>query len=283
MKVIETTHEMQKIADRIKARGKTIGFVPTMGYLHEGHLSLVKGARAENSFVVVSIFVNPSQFGAGEDLDKYPRDFKRDMELCRKERVDYIFYPSDEEMYPTKQLAFVEVERITSCLCGRTRPTHFKGVASVVAKLFNIVKPTRAYFGQKDYQQSLVIRKMVKDLNFDVQIKVCPIVREEDGLAMSSRNKYLNSSERKEAVVLSKSLERARWMIAQGEKRTAAIKHEMKKMINGTFGRVDYIEIRNANNLSELDVIGGKIVIALAVYFGSTRLIDNKIIDVDDI
>jgi len=281
MKVIETVHEMQKIADRIKARGKTIGFVPTMGYLHEGHLSLIKEARKENSFIIVSIFVNPSQFAPNEDLAKYPRDFKRDMELCRKERVDYIFYPSEDEMYPTKELAFVEVERITESLCGRTRPTHFKGVASVVAKLFNIVKPTRAYFGQKDYQQSLVIKKMVKDLNFDLDIKVCSIVREADGLAMSSRNRYLSSAERKEAVVLNKSLERAKWMIMQGERRSSAIKHGIKELINDTSARVDYIEVRNADNLLELDVVHGRVVIAIAVYFGETRLIDNKLFDVE--
>jgi pantoate--beta-alanine ligase len=280
MKVIQSVKEMQKLADKIRSRNKTIGFVPTMGFLHEGHLSLIKKAKQENSFVVVSIFVNPTQFGKGEDLTKYPKDVKHDLELCKKEKVDFIFYPSEEEIYPKLQLTWVNVDKITKDLCGKTRPTHFKGVTTIVAKLFNIVKPTKAYFGQKDYQQSLIIRKMVLDLNFDTKIIVLPTVREQDGLAMSSRNKYLNEKQRKEALVLFKSLEKAKWLIKQGERRASAIKHEIKRMIKETSGEIDYIEIRNSNNLDNVDVLKGKILIALAVKFGKARLIDNKVINV---
>ena len=284
MKIIETVKEMQKYADKIRQKNRTIGFVPTMGYLHEGHLSLIRKAKQECSFVVVSIFVNPAQFGPNEDFKHYPTDFKRDLELCKKEGVDIIFYPDEKEVYPKIQLTWVEVKKITEGLCEKSRPTHFKGVATVVAKLFNIVKPHKAYFGQKDYQQSLVIRKMVLDLNFDVEIVTCPIVREEDGLAISSRNKYLTKEEREQATVLIKSLERAKWLIAQGERRSGSVKAEIKKMIKETpLAKTDYIEIRNALNLDEIDVLKGKVLIALAVFFGKARLIDNMILDVGEL
>ena len=283
MKVIEDIKDMQKYVEKIKLKRRTIGFVPTMGYLHEGHLNLIRRARQECDFVVVSIFVNPTQFGPDEDLKDYPRDFKRDRELCKNEKVDFIFYPDEKDMYPRVQLSWINVEKITDCLCGKTRPTHFMGVATIIAKLFNIIRPTKAYFGQKDYQQTLVIRKMALDLNFDVEIVVSPTVREEDGLAMSSRNNYLRKEERKEAVVLFKALERAKWMIAKGEKRASGVKHDLKKMINETSAKIDYIEIRNAANLDEADVLKGRILVALAVFFGKTRLIDNIIIDVDKV
>lgn len=281
MKVIKTVAEMQQYANEARLAGKKIGLVPTMGYLHEGHMSLVDKARFENSVVVVSIFVNPTQFAPNEDLAAYPKDFEADRKKCQEASVDVIFYPDEKEMYPNIHLTWVDVDVITKKLCGKTRPTHFRGVATVVAKLFNIIKPNKAYFGQKDYQQSLVIIKMVKDLNFDVKIVTCPIVREKDGLAMSSRNKYLSSDERKEAVVLYQSLERAKWIITEGEKRAATIKFEMKQMIQKTSGEIEYIEVLNAKNLDNLDIIKGKVLVALAVKFGKARLIDNIVIDTD--
>ncbi len=279
MKVLETAADMQGIADKLRCKRKKIGFVPTMGFLHEGHLSLIRRAKKECNIVVVSIFVNPAQFGENEDLKSYPRDFKRDRELCKKEGVDFIFYPDEKEMYPKIQLAWIDVEKIADVLCGKSRPSHFRGVSTIVAKLFNIVKPDAAYFGQKDYQQSLVVRKMVLDLNFNLEVVVCPTVREKDGLALSSRNRYLTRPQREEAVMIYKSLERAKWIVARGERRSAAVKHEMKKMLDRTSGKIDYIEIRNANNLDQADVLRGKVVIAVAVYFGKARLIDNIIID----
>lgn len=273
---------MQEYSDQARQKSKTIGFVPTMGYLHEGHLSLIKKAREECDIVVVSIFVNPTQFAPSEDLKQYPRDFQKDKELCEKEKADIIFCPDEKEMYPKLQLTWVNIEKITNCLCGNSRPTHFKGVATVCSKLFNIVKPHKSYFGQKDYQQSLVIRKMVLDLNFDLDIITCPIIREKDGLAMSSRNKNLSEDERKQALILHRSLEKAKWLIAQGEKRPGSIKAEIQKMFReADLARLDYFEIRNANNLDELEIIEGKILIAIAANFSNARLIDNILIDLE--
>jgi len=281
MKVIETIQEMQQYVDEAKLAGKKIGLVPTMGYLHEGHMSLVDKSRFEDDITIVSIFVNPTQFGPKEDLEAYPRDFEADRKKCEESGVDVIFYPDEKEIYPNVHLTWIDVDVITDKLCGKSRPTHFRGVATIVAKLFNIVKPNKAYFGQKDYQQSLVIMKMVKDLNLDVKIVTCKIIREKDGLAMSSRNRYLNETERKEAIVLYQALERAKWIITQGEKRVESIKFEIKQMIQKTSGQIDYIEVLNAKNLDNLDVIKEKILIALAVKFGKARLIDNMVIDVD--
>ncbi|HLC95806.1 MAG TPA: pantoate--beta-alanine ligase [Candidatus Nanoarchaeia archaeon] len=279
MKVMENIREMQAFADSARAKGKTIGFVPTMGCLHEGHLSLIRRARKETDIVVVSIYVNPLQFAPHEDFAQYPRNFKTDAAMCKKEKVDLIFYPDDNEMY-TSPLTSIEVDWLSKPMCGASRPHFFQGVATVVSKLFNIVKPHKAYFGQKDYQQSLVIRKMVKDLNFPIEIVTCPIFREKDGLAMSSRNKYLNEDQRKQAAVLCRSLELAQALIQNGERRAAGVRHAIKKELQQTSAKIDYIEIRDARTLHELDALKGQIVIAVAAYFGTTRLIDNIILDV---
>ena len=279
MKVIAKIKGMQKYADKARQEGKTIGLVPTMGYLHKGHLSLVKKAREECDIVVTSIFVNPTQFAPGEDLEEYPRDFKRDKKLLQKEKCDVIFRPSVKEMYPEEKLTWVTVDKISRKLCGLSRPTHFQGVTTIVSKLFNAVKPHKAYFGQKDYQQSLVIRKMVKDLNIDIEIVTCPIVREKDGIAMSSRNIYLSKDERKQALVLSQSLKKAEELINKGEKNPEKIKQTITGMIKSKpSAKIDYVEILNAGNLENITKIKGRIVIALAVYIGKTRLIDNIMI-----
>jgi pantoate--beta-alanine ligase len=279
MLVIKTVKEMQEYSDTVKSEGKVIGFVPTMGYLHEGHLSLVKKA-SECDIVVTSIFVNPTQFGENEDLDNYPKDFEKDKGLLEKKGVDVLFYPSVEEMYPETNLTWVEMFGLTDVLCGESRPTHFRGVTTIVSKLFNIVKPNKAYFGQKDYQQSLVIKKMVKDLNFDVKIITCPIVREEDGLAMSSRNTYLGVEERKGALSLNKSLEMAKELMYKGENSINVIKEKIIEFISRhEHTKIDYVEILNANNLKKIDKAEGRMVIALAVFVGKTRLIDNILIE----
>jgi len=279
MLVIKTIKEMQEYSDTVRSEGKVIGFVPTMGYLHEGHLSLVKKAK-ECDVVVTSIFVNPTQFSENEDLDDYPKDFEKDKELLEKKGVDVLFYPSVEEIYPETNLTWVEMFGLTDVLCGESRPTHFRGVTTIVSKLFNIVKPKKAYFGQKDYQQSLVIRKMVKDLNVDVKIITCPIVREEDGLAMSSRNVYLSSEERKSALSLNKSLEMAKELIYQGEDSVEIIKKKIVEFISRyEYTKIDYVEILNGDNLKKIDKIEGRIVIALAVFVGNPRLIDNILIE----
>ncbi|MEQ8197771.1 MAG: pantoate--beta-alanine ligase [Clostridiaceae bacterium] len=276
MDIINNIAEIRKIVKKHKKEGKTVGFVPTMGFLHEGHASLIEKARKENDIVVVSIFVNPIQFGANEDLDKYPRDMERDKKLVSDVGGDYIFAPEVKEMYPEKLYTYVDVEKLSEGLCGAKREGHFRGVATVVTKLFNIVSPDRAYFGQKDAQQVAVIRKMVKDLNVDVEVVSCPIIREEDGLAKSSRNTYLNSDERAAALVLSKSLEYAKKLIGEGELSTASIIESMKEFINKEpLAKVDYIEIVDRDNLNEVETIERPVLIAIAVYIGKTRLIDN--------
>ncbi len=282
MQVFATVNEMQNWCADQKNKGKTIGLVPTMGYLHEGHLSLVREARRQTDAVVVSIFVNPIQFGVNEDLDKYPRDLSKDLELLEKEQADAVFAPAAAEMYPPGYNSFVEVEgQVTAKLCGASRPGHFKGVATVVTKLFNICQPTRAFFGQKDAQQVLVIEKMVRELNFPLQIVRVPIVREKDGLAMSSRNVYLNAEERSQALVLSQSLAVAREMIEAGEKSPQRIlNHIREKIETAPLARIDYVELYRADDLAEIDVIEGRILIALAVKFGNTRLIDNLLVEV---
>ncbi len=277
MRIVYEPYEMQEIANKYREWGKTIGFVPTMGYLHKGHLSLVKEAKKNNDVTFVSIFVNPTQFAPNEDLDKYPRDIERDEELLKKEGVDFLFYPTVENMYPNGFQTYVSVESLTQVLEGASRPTHFRGVTTVVSKLFNITKPHRAYFGKKDAQQLIVIKKMVEDLNFDVEIVGLPIVREKDGLAMSSRNKYLNKKEREEAVCLYQSLQRAKEMIDNGIYDAKTIKREMYKTINKyEIPKIDYISINSLSELKELEKIEkGNTLISLAVFVGKTRLIDN--------
>ncbi len=277
MRIVYEPFEMQEIANKYREWGKTIGFVPTMGYLHEGHMSLVKKAKKDNDVVFVSIFVNPAQFAPNEDLDKYPRDIKRDEEMLKKEGVDFLFYPTVENMYPDNFQTYVTVEKLTKVLEGASRPTHFRGVTTVVNKLFNITKPHRAYFGKKDAQQLIVIKRMVKDLNMDIEIVGMPIVREEDGLAMSSRNKYLNQEERKEAICLYESLQKAKELIESGIEDAQQIRNEMDAVINSyKIPRIDYININSLTSLDELkEVKKGDTLISLAVFVGKTRLIDN--------
>lgn len=276
MNIAKTIKEVRDIIKKEKSKGKTIGFVPTMGYLHEGHLSLVRRAKEETDFVVVSIFVNPLQFGPKEDFKEYPRDLERDIKLLEEVKADLLFAPEVEEMYPPGYKTYVEVTEITDVLCGASRPGHFKGVTTVVAKLFNIVKPDKAFFGQKDAQQVAVIKKMVKDLNMDLEIVPVPTVREEDGLAMSSRNVYLNTEERKAAPILYKSLQRAKELIEKGEKNSTTILKEMEEMISKEpLAKIDYIEIVDGETLKRKDKVEGNILIALAVKIGRTRLIDN--------
>jgi pantoate--beta-alanine ligase len=259
-----------------KSEGLKVGIVPTMGYLHEGHESLIKKAVSENDRVVVSIFVNPTQFGPNEDLDKYPRDLERDLKLCENAGVSLIFNPEGEDMYDKDASTFVEVGGLTTGLCGSSRPTHFRGVCTVVSKLFNIIPAHRAYFGEKDAQQLAVIKRMVRDLNFDIEVVGCPIVREEDGLAKSSRNTYLSSTERKAALVLNKSLSIAKDLIRSGEKNADNIKELIKKNIEKEeLAKIDYIEVVNSNTLESVHEIKEDVLVALAVYFGKTRLIDN--------
>ena len=272
----KTIAEVQTQVKQWKQEGKTIGLVPTMGYLHEGHASLMKRAREENDKVVVSIFVNPIQFGPAEDLTSYPRDFERDSEVCKKMGVDLIFHPSPEEMYSTDFCTYVDMDVLTEQLCGKSRPTHFRGVQTVVSKLFHIAAPNRAYFGEKDAQQLAVIRRMVRDLNFDIEIVGCPIVREEDGLAKSSRNTYLNREERQAALVLNKSVTEAKRLIENGETDAVRIKDKMCEIIKAEpLAKIDYVQIVDGNSLQPVDTIEGPVLGAVAVYIGKTRLIDN--------
>jgi pantoate--beta-alanine ligase len=281
MKTIEKVSRMSTLAKMMKKEGKSIGFVPTMGYLHEGHMSLVRAAKKHTDVAVMSIFVNPIQFGQGEDFEKYPRDLRRDEALAQDAGVDVIFYPSLKDMYPEDHATYVTVEKLTDTLCGESRPGHFKGVATVVTKLFNIAKPDVAYFGQKDMQQALVIRKMVTDLNMGIEIKIMPIVREKDGLAMSSRNVFLSGTERKDAPILYQSLKNAENLIKQGERDARKIIKTVEDMIRQkSAARIDYVKAIDTKELKEVKVISGEIMIALAVFFGQTRLIDNIIITV---
>ncbi|MCL0082216.1 pantoate--beta-alanine ligase [Dehalococcoidia bacterium] len=276
MKVALTIPAMKEIRGELP---EPVGFVPTMGYLHEGHLSLVRRARGENRSVAVSIFVNPTQFGPQEDFETYPRDTERDLTLLRGEGADVVFLPEAEEMYPADFNSWVLVEGMTEMLEGASRPGHFRGVATIVAKLLNIVQPNRAYFGQKDAQQALVIKKMVADLNMNPQIIVAPTVREPDGLAMSSRNIYLNPEERQAALVLWKSLSLAQQLRSGGEKSADRIRRQMIALIEGEPGaRIDYVSIADPGSLRELDEIDSPALVSLAVWIGKTRLIDNVIL-----
>lgn len=270
---------------RHKLKNETaVGFVPTMGYLHDGHLSLIKAAKAENSIVVVSIFVNPTQFAPNEDFDSYPRDLDRDYKLAVDAGADIIFHPSVDEMYVAGASSSVIVEgEITKKLCGASRPTHFKGVTSVVNILFNIVKPHKAYFGQKDAQQAIIIQKMVRDLHMDLEVVVCPIVREADGLAMSSRNIYLNEDERSQALVLRKSLLNALRQVNEGQVSVAALIEGIKEIIGSApLAQIDYVDILSARDLTDIKTIEDKALAAVAVKFGKTRLIDNIFLSIDE-
>lgn len=274
MKVTKTVEETRKLVKAWKQEGKSIGLVPTMGFLHEGHASLIRRCREENDIVVVSDFVNPTQFGPNEDLEAYPRDFKRDSELCESLGADLIFHPEPEEMYHDPH-AFVSIDLLSETLCGKTRPIHFKGVCTVVSKLFHIVTPDKAYFGQKDAQQLAIIRKMVQDLNFDIQIVGCPIVREEDGLAKSSRNTYLNTEERKAALCLSKAIRRGMDVI-HPQADASEVLGEMRAIIEAEpLARIDYVSMVDALTMQPVEKVEKDVLTAMAVYIGKTRLIDN--------
>ena len=279
IEIITEINRMQARSDEMRRRGKTIVFVPTMGFLHEGHLSLIREGRKCGDDLVVSIFVNPSQFGPGEDLETYPRDFERDLELLRKEAVDVVFAPDAEEMYGEHFQTFVELEKLPKHLCGLSRPIFFKGVATVVTKLFNIVKPHAAIFGEKDYQQLTVIRQMVRDLNFDINIVGAPTVREADGLAMSSRNTYLHSKQRMSALTLNKSLKKAQELVGNGLKDAAQVIDAAAKRIRSQPDtEIDYIVICDPKTLDDMKTIDRPALMALAVKVGKARLIDNKIL-----
>ncbi len=277
MKVIEKIAAMKQLRQQI---AEPVGLVPTMGYLHKGHLALVKQARAENPSVVVSIFVNPTQFGHREDFRRYPCDTQRDLTLLEKEGTDIVFMPSVAEMYPEQFNSWIEVSKVTERLEGASRPGHFRGVATVVAKLFNIIEPTRAYFGQKDAQQATVIRKMVTDLNMNLKIIAVPTVREPDGLAMSSRNIYLNPQERQAALALYQSLSLAQKLWLQGERDADRIRQEMKALIQGQpLVDIEYISIADTETLDELDTVKSPSLVSIAVRIGKTRLIDNIVLE----
>ena len=276
MKVAKTIKEARKIIKAAKKKGNVIGFVPTMGALHQGHLSLMRAAKNRCDYVAVSIFVNPTQFGAGSDYRRYPRNLEKDLKIARQTKIDLVFVPKVPEMYPDEQLSWVEVRKMQDGLCGRFRPGHFQGVATVVTKLFNIVQPDKAFFGQKDAQQARIIKKMVKDLNLDIKIEILPTVREKDGLAMSSRNTYLNSRERKAAAVLYKSLKEAGCLIKNGEKNPGKVIQGMRRLIEKEpLAGIDYIERVDPASLAPLKIIKNEVLVSLAVWIGKARLIDN--------
>ena len=279
MEIYRSAKRLTAKIERLKRGRKAIGFVPTMGCLHEGHLSLIRRARKDTDCVVISIFVNPIQFGPREDFKRYPRDLKRDLELCEKEKVGIVFIPQFSKMYRNGFSTYINVENLTNRLCGTSRPGHFKGVTTVVAKLFNLVRPDVAYFGQKDAQQAVVIKKMVNDLNMPVKINMMPIVREKDGLAMSSRNLYLSSEEHRQALSLYRSLKLAKDLRKKGERNPEKIVNRMRKVIAAEKdSKIDYISIVDLKDLKKVDRISGETLVALAVKIGKTRLIDNIIL-----
>lgn len=276
MKIVKTISEIRDIVKEWRKAGYSIGLVPTMGYLHAGHGSLIEQSVKNNDKTVVSVFVNPTQFGPNEDLEKYPRDIKRDSELVASLGGDIIFNPEPEEMYKKNNATTIKVEGLSQKLCGITRPIHFAGVCQVVSKLFNIVTPDNAYFGLKDFQQYVIINKMVDDLNFPVKINPCAIVREESGLALSSRNVYLTDEERKSALSLNQSLNYAKSLISSGEKRASFIIDEITKIINNVpYSKIDYVKIVDIDTLDDIDTVENRYAVLLAVYIGKTRLIDN--------
>ena len=281
MEIINKIDELRKVLNGYRRAGKVIGLVPTMGYLHEGHLSLIDVARKQSDVVVVSLFVNPTQFGPNEDLDRYPRDFERDERLARDRGADIIFYPDVGEMYPAPFFTYIVTEQLSKVLCGVSRPVHFRGVTTIVAKLFNIVQPDIAVFGRKDAQQAVIIQRMVTDLNFPVEIVVAPIVREPDGLAMSSRNKYLSDEERKQAPVIRRALRAALQLFQGGEKRADQIKYAVHRNIEtAALANIEYIEIVDQTDLTSVETIEQGNLLAVAVRFGNTRLIDNLVFSV---
>lgn len=278
MKLVTSIVELRREVKKWKKDGCTVGLVPTMGFLHEGHKSLIERAVKENDKVVVSNFVNPSQFGPNEDYESYPRDQKKDFDLCEKVGAAIMFAPSPEEMYDNPK-AYVAINDLSAKLCGKTRPIHFSGVCTVVSKLFNLVTPDRAYFGQKDAQQLIIIKKMVKDLNFDIEIVGCPIIREKDGLAKSSRNTYLDENERVAALCLSSSIKSAKEIISDGERNALKVVSEMKKIINSEkLAKIDYVEAVSSETLESIETLSDGDLVAMAVYIGKTRLIDNFIV-----
>ena len=280
MKVVGTIKEVRELVKEWKKNGETVGFVPTMGYLHEGHGSLITKARENNDKVVVSIFVNPMQFGPTEDLDSYPRDLEKDSKFCESLGADLIFHPEPEEMYHDDFSSYVDMSVLTEELCGLSRPVQFRGVCTVVTKLFNIVQPDNAYFGQKDAQQLAIIKHMVQDLNMDINVVGCPIVREEDGLAKSSRNTYLSPEERKAALILSKTVKLAKELIDAGEKDADVVVAKMKENIETEpMAKIDYVKAVNGLTMQQQKEIKAPMLIAMAVYIGKTRLIDNMILD----
>ena len=279
MQIAYTIKEVREQVKAWKKEGLTVGLVPTMGYLHEGHASLIKKAVEDNDRVVTSIFVNPTQFAPTEDLESYPRDLEKDSRLCESLGVNLIFHPEPEEMYAPDFCTWVDMDVLSKTLCGKSRPIHFRGVCTVVSQLFNIVTPDRAYFGQKDAQQLAIIRRMVRDLNMDIEIVGCPIVREEDGLAKSSRNTYLNEEERKAALVLSQSIFLGQKMVREGETDAAKIKAAMTEKIQSEpLARIDYVEIVDGLSMQPVDTVKSPTLAAIAVYIGKTRLIDNFIV-----
>jgi pantoate--beta-alanine ligase len=280
MEVAETIKSVRRLVKAAHKKGSKIGLVPTMGALHIGHIRLIEKAVKGSDFVVVSIFVNPTQFGPGEDFEKYPRPFESDLEICRKAGVDVVFAPSPQEMYKKENLTWVNVEKLTESLCGRSRPGHFRGVTTVCAKLFNIVEPDVAYFGQKDAQQAIVIKRMVADLNMPLEIIICPTVREPDGLAVSSRNKYLSEQQRKDATYIYKSLRKCESLIEAGTTESKIIIGEMQKILNQVPSiEIEYISIVDAETLGELERIADNVLAAVAVKIGTARLIDNIVVD----
>ena len=283
MEVSETIESVREFVKAARSEGKRVGLVPTMGALHIGHTSLIEAAVKQCDFVVVSIFVNPTQFGPGEDFENYPRPVEADLEICRKFGAEVVFLPKPEVMYAGENLTWVKVEKLTESLCGRNRPVHFRGVMTVCTKLFNIIGPDAAYFGQKDAQQSIVIKRMAADLNMPLEIVVCPTVREPDGLAVSSRNKYLTDKQRKEATCLYESLQKCRQMIDGGTRDTQEIISEMRGILSRpSSAKIDYVSIVDAETLRDVDEIAGKVLAAVAVKIGDARLIDNIIIDLSE-
>ena len=281
MKIAGTVAEVREQVKQWRKEGLTVGLVPTMGFLHEGHKSLIDRAVKENDRVVVSVFVNPTQFGPNEDFESYPRDMDKDSALCEAAGASLIFHPEPSEMYLDGYSTFVDMSTLTGGLCGKTRPIHFRGVCTVVSKLFNIVTPDRAYFGQKDAQQLAVIRHMVRDLNFGIEIVGCPIIREEDGLAKSSRNTYLNAEERAAATILSKALKEGKAALESGERDAAKVKQIVTDRINSEkLSKIDYVEIVDWNNLEPVEKVADDVLCAVAVYIGKTRLIDNFIFSI---
>ena len=283
MEILETIAVVRKTIKSWKSEGLSIGLVPTMGYLHEGHLRLIQRARQENDRVVVSIFVNPTQFGAGEDLERYPRDLKHDALLCTEVGTDIIFHPTPEEMYPTGFCSYVDMDVLTKELCGLSRPVHFRGVCTVVSKLFHIVQPDRGYFGEKDAQQLAVIRRMVQDLNMDVEVIGCPIVRETDGLAKSSRNIYLSPEERQAALVLSRSIAAGKALAEQGETDAEKLVQTMTAVIEKEpLAKIDYVKVVDLKTMQQIKTLDRSFLAAIAVYIGTIRLIDNFMMEIPE-